>query len=541
MSRRPPPPEYYEEDDFEYERERYSRPRRRAPEYPEDVEYRRRRSMPPSEDMDRLRTRDRPPRDFVQESFAPPRERDRMALRRSRDEADEDIREIERQPDELYVPSRRRRNHRPREINDDLIVEERERIQERRPRETDEELIFDEKERRRGRRPRDAEEEGFRIQERERRRERRPREIDEEELIVDSRERHRGPRRREFEEEDLIIGERERRRGPRPQLPDEEDLIMEEKETRRMRRPRRVSEGERIFDEKERRRGPRPYESEEDRMVHERERRERRRHRPDRDIGEDEMLFRRMEAPEPPGPEIEGKIPPRERSLEEDIDEPLARSSESRRRPRPRGTQVEEIIIDDRKREIPAHGGRHHRDPRIDEEIIMRWKDRPSPREQEEDEELRIQETMRHRRNPPEPMSGREPPGAFPIEDEDELRDKVVVEEMKQRSRSRTRRSPEIVEEDEIAIRKNRIVSPPREVSPEPIRAPPIHQDVITHHRHIDHGTVIVLFIQSVHPLTMPIGYEGTRPPRAPSPDIPSTGTSFDEVDVRHRYVVRHY
>lgn len=500
MSRRAPPREYYEEDDFEYERERYSRPHRRGSTFEDEVEYHRRRSVPPVEDMERLRARERPPRDLVQESFAPPRERVPMAMRRP-----DDLRE------EMYMPPRRHRSPRPREIDEDILMfEQSERRRERRSRGADEEPIFgDERERHRGRHPREVDEEDLIVEERERRRDRRPREIDEEELIVDERERHHGPRRREadeeelivdererhrgsrrreLDEEELVVGERERRRGPRSREHDEENLIMEEKDTRRIRRPRRMSE-EPMVGDRERRRGPRPSREpveEPTPMSHERERRERRRHRPDRDIEEDELLIRRREGPPPRGYESDGEFPQHNRNFEDDRDdEPLMRSSESRRRPRPRGTQVEEIIIDNRKREMPPHGGRHRRDPKIDEEIIMRWKDRPSPRELDEE-----REAMRHRRHPAEPMPEREPPGAFPSEQEDDFQEGVTLEEMKQtRSRSRPRRSPEIVEEaEEIAIHKDRIVTPSREVSPEPIRAPPIHQDVITHHRHIDHG-----------------------------------------------------
>ena len=52
---------------------------------------------------------------------------------------------------------------------------------------------------------------------------------------------------------------------------------------------------------------------------------------------------------------------------------------------------------------------------------------------------------------------------------------------------------------DEVIIRRNdrepspEYVPPPE---PEPIRAPPIHQEVITHHRHIDHGWFLFLYPQ---------------------------------------------
>ncbi|OQE16965.1 hypothetical protein PENSTE_c022G00199 [Penicillium steckii] len=569
MSRRAPPRYYYEEDDFEPEREIYPRPRRREPEFEDEVEVRRRRrSMPPPEDMERLRARERPPRDFMEESFAPPRERERMVMRRSRDEVEED-REFQREQDEIYKPSRRRRSHRPREIDEgdfiyeererrrerrprDVeedfmidekerrhgrrsreigeevpILEERERRRERRPRDIDEDLIMEETERRRGRRPREIDEDDLIVEDRERRRERRPREIDEEDLLIQERGRYRGPLRREIGEEDMGFGDRERRRGPRPRDPDEEDLVIEEREKRRIHRPRRMSLEERMF-EGDRRRGPRPREplsEEEEIMIQEKERRERRRPRPDRDIEEEEVEDlppRRRQGP-PRELDTDRNRHPRERSLEEERDEPVRRSSESRRRNWPRSPQiVEEIVIGDRNRAVPP-GGRSRRDNRIDEEIIMRWKDRPSQRERdEEDEDLRSRGKIRERHIPPEPVSEREPPGAFPIEEDEEFLEGTSIEEIEQkRSRSRSRRSPEIVsdplEAEEVSIHKERVVHPPRDASPEPVRAPPIHQDVITHHRHIDHG------------------YEGARLPRAPSPEVRSRRASFDEIDVHQR------
>lgn len=561
MSRRAPPRDYYEED-FETERDIYPRPRRREPKFEDEVEVRRRRrSMPPPEDMERLRTRERPPRDFMEESFTPPRERDRMVMRRSRDEVDED-REFQREPEEMYKPRRRRshrpreiddgdfiyeererhREHRPRDVDEEFIIdekerrrgrasremgeevpilEERERRRERRPREIDEELILEDKERRRGRRPREIDEEDLIVEDRERRRERRPSEIDEEELFQE-RERYRVPYRREPGEEDMDFGERERRRGPRPRGPDEKDLLIEERERRRVHRPRRMSLEDRIF-EGDRRRGPRPREplSEEEVMIQE-ERRERRRLRPDRDMEEDDLPPRRRQGL-PRELENDRNRLPRETSPEEERDEPTRRSSESRRRNWPRSPQlVEEIVIGDRNRAVPP-GGRHRRDNRLDEEIIMRWKDRPSQRERDEEvEELRSQGKVRDKHIPPEPIPEREPPGSFPIEEDEEFLEGTSIEEIeKKRSRSRSHRSPEIVsgplEAEDIALHKERIVHPPRDVSPEPVRAPPIHQDVITHHRHIDHG------------------FEGVRLPRAPSPEVRSRRSSFDEVDIHHR------
>ncbi|KAJ5099749.1 hypothetical protein N7532_006750 [Penicillium argentinense] len=579
MSRRTPLRDYDDEEDFEYEHERYARPRRREREFEDDMEYRRRRSMPPVEEMEHLRIRERPPRDFVREGFTPPRERGPVAMRRS---ADDDFRPVER--DEPYPPSRRRHSYRPREMDDErYIVDERERRRERRPREFDEEqVILEERERRRMRRPRDREEDliaedkgrrrrrrpsevgddGFIVEEREQHRERLPRVADEEELVIDERERRRGPRPREVDEE-LIIDDRERRRGPRydefderetiidekekrrmrrPRTLDEEDLVIEAKEKRRSRCSRGVDEEELIVDDRERRRGPRPRGVEDEEfIIAERERREGRRHRPDRDIEED-LLAERRERETPRGYESEDEYRSREKRFEHDRDEERLSTPESRRRPRLRDPQlVEEIIIDDRKRERPSRSGRHRRDPGFNKEIIMRWKDRPSPREL--DEEERFRETARHRRSPPEHVlapEAPEPPGTFPTGPEDVISEEdIMVEASKRRSRSRPRRTPEIVEEaDEIEVTKNKIVSPPREVSPEPLRAPPIHEDVITHHRHINHGrqrvTVHVTFEAEAEQTS---GHENPRSVRAPSPEIPSTRTSFDEVDVHHQSV----
>jgi hypothetical protein len=46
------------------------------------------------------------------------------------------------------------------------------------------------------------------------------------------------------------------------------------------------------------------------------------------------------------------------------------------------------------------------------------------------------------------------------------------------------------VTEDEVIVRKGKRRSPPREPSPDvaSIHVPPIHQDVFTHHHHVDHG-----------------------------------------------------
>ncbi|KAJ5573680.1 uncharacterized protein N7459_008107 [Penicillium hispanicum] len=510
MSRRAPPREYYEEDDFEYERvrDRYPRSRRRDREFDEDVEYRRRRSMPPVEDLERLRIRERPPREFVREGVAPPRERGPMGMGRSREDLDEVLPEHE--VEEVYMrPRPRRRSHRPREVDE-------------------EDLIVDERAVRGGRRHR-------------------PREVDDEDLILDKREIRGGrrPRPREVEDE-LIVDEREVRdeRRHRPREVEEEELIFDEKERRggRRHRPREVDEEELIFDKREAHGGRRrPHELDEEELFIDERGQDRsggRRHRPDRDFEEDDMFVRRKErAPRRPY-DSEGDLRLRDRRFEDDRDEAYYRSSESRRRSRRREAEPDGVIIDNRKDR--RRRGKHRGERRSEEEEwVMQWKDRPSPVElEEESDEVRFHEARRHgRRSPTQPRFVREPPEASPLDREEEETDEEIRVRSRMRSKPRHREAEEDEEiviqkeklerdrrrgstdSDEIVVRKSKRRSPPREesLSPEPIRAPPIHQDVITHHRHIDHG------------------FDTAPPPRASSSEISSTRTSIDEVDVHHR------
>ncbi|CEJ60496.1 hypothetical protein PMG11_09068 [Penicillium brasilianum] len=394
MSRRAPPREYYEEEEFEAERERdrYPRSRRRERDFDEDVEYRRRRSMPPIEDLEHMHIRDRPPRDLVRESFAPPRDRGGPLVRRERDELDEPGPGPD--PEEVRARSSRRRgsqSHRPREV-----VEE--------------------------------------------------------------------------EESELMIGGREKRGS------------------RRSRRPR--------------------------------------------DLDDEDMVIRHRERAS------EGDLRPMEKVYEDEREEVYFRaSSRPRRRPSRREVEFEERIIDDREQER-LRGPRHRGEASFEEDLVMQWKDRPTPRELEEEDEIRLRETRRRRRpSQPEPEyvrepPPREPPGAWPAErevEEEEIRirerrrsrpkrrevedEEDIVLRREERDRERGRDS---AESDEILIRKSKRKTP-REpsLSPEPIRAPPIHQDVITHHRHVDHG------------------FDTVRPPRAPSPEKTSTRRSFEEIDIR--------
>ncbi|KAJ5304130.1 uncharacterized protein N7443_003790 [Penicillium atrosanguineum] len=503
MSRRPPH-DYYEEDDFEIERERdrYPRSRQRDREFEEeDVQYRRRRSMPPVEDLERMHIRDRPPRDFMRESFAPPTDRAPVSMRRPRDEIDGVIPERER--DEVYMrPSRERRRPR-REIEEEkLIINEREghggRPRRRSERDIEEDLVV----RRRGRPSRDYESEGdFK------------------------------PRERFEEQDETFVRRSGPRRKPRPRSREEEleELLVDESE---MDRPRRK-------------------------------------------LSREEPILEREEIDEVM---IDDRERPRERR-------PRRESNYDRHR-------ESDDIIDDREQERLRE--RKPRKARVKEELVMQWKDRPSPGELDE-EEVRIRETRRpKRRSPPVPVFAPEPPGALPlrgdrVETEEEIRirsrvrprphhrdveeEEEIVIRRDERERDRRRRTEDDEEillrredrsrghrlnaeedeellirreerdrdrhrvtkneeeliirrderdrhgeetEDEVILRKGKRRSPPRKPSPDvaSIHAPPIHQDVITHHRHIDHG------------------FEAS--PRAPSPDA-SSQTSIDEVDYHHR------
>jgi hypothetical protein len=76
-----------------------------------------------------------------------------------------------------------------------------------------------------------------------------------------------------------------------------------------------------------------------------------------------------------------------------------------------------------------------------------------------------------------------------------------VIDIRQDRLERETRRKS--AERDEHITRKDRSSPRERSPSPEPIRAPPIHQDVITHHRHIDHGIIPCFSIKVALALTV--------------------------------------
>ncbi|KAJ5524433.1 hypothetical protein N7494_011083 [Penicillium frequentans] len=520
MPRRAPPQSgYYEEDYFEAERERY--PRSRRPErssFEDDVGYRRRESMPLGQDIERMRVRERPPppREFVRETFiVPPRDLGPpVRMRRSAD----DIGPIPDREEE-YMRTRPRRSHRPPDIDPDELINERDmrRSERHRPRDLDEEYAYDERERR-ARRPRperEFEEEEIAIRRRAskppsplydseidpRPRERRYSDV-RDEVYVRSSESRRKPHFREVQVEADIIDEREERPrrsrhrdGSSPTLSKEEEMVMQWKDR------------------------PSPRELEEDEEIRVRDTRRRIHRSPPR------ARYGRG----PPGSWPDSRD-------DEDVD--VENDLRSSRHPKSRRQAEDDFELDARSR---MRSRPDRRELEHDEDIDIHSFRRPNPRwEQTDDDELDIRSSRRPRREreqidddelgPRPQILSRHGRGNIELDEEIDIRSPrrsrpghggIEVDEVIDIRRDELDREPrrKITESEEIIIRKDRrgSTSRKRSPSPEPIRAPPIHQDVITHHRHIDHG------------------FEDVRPPRAPSPEKASTQTSFDEIDIRHQ------
>ncbi|MCJ1340002.1 hypothetical protein MMC09_005296 [Bachmanniomyces sp. S44760] len=220
---------------------------------------------------------------------------------------------------------------------------------------------------------------------------------------------------------------------------------------------------------------------------------------------------------------------PRERSPtppsygRDEQEEIIIRRGESRERPRPRGSdrgryEDEEIIIrrDERSRERP----RPRESSFEREEVIIRRDDhdtrsmRGGPKEVKEDE-------LVIRRSDRDDRDTRSHRGA------DVRQDELIIRRNERDDRdTRSHRGGDF-EKEEIIIRRgerDHSSEPEREpfYEPPPIRAPPIHQEVITHHRHIDHG------------------FENRAPAHAPMPPpsrvrSPSPKSSFEDLEIRRR------
>lgn len=188
--------------------------------------------------------------------------------------------------------------------------------------------------------------------------------------------------------------------------------------------------------------------------------------------------------------------PPRDEVRERDTEEIRIRRGDGGRPPPPREVEREEVIIsrDERSRPPPPPPQRE-----VNEEITIRDTVRsPPPREQlrgREREEIDI--NIRDRSAPPPPRPRSQSRGALVRKDHEEW----IVRRRRTPSPSPSPSPPPppTIEREQIVIRRRERTPSPepvREPTPEPppppppdaIYRPPIIQEVITHHRHIDHG-----------------------------------------------------
>jgi hypothetical protein len=126
-----------------------------------------------------------------------------------------------------------------------------------------------------------------------------------------------------------------------------------------------------------------------------------------------------------------------------------------------------------------------------DDDVVIRWKGKgPRPPNQGE-EELIIRERRERRQSAPVEELQRELRELRRAGKKEELVDDEMTTRSTFDSKSRAR-DLEVDEELDEDIRiqkiKDRLPSRPHSPSMESIHVPPIHQDVFTHHRHIDHG-----------------------------------------------------
>lgn len=233
-----------------------------------------------------------------------------------------------------------------------------------------------------------------------------------------------------------------------------------------------------------------------------------------------------------------------ERSREQDFTERYHRSSSAGPlvvRPRlsdeyvhvPRATEreIEEVRISH-----PKH--RRSPSPRYErDELMIRRGEKPKPKFQERDEIL-IREDERFARPPRRRTVDHEHELEVDIDHGSHKHEFVFGSNSRERDRPRQRpnerediriqtgdRRPRGrgVDREEIMISRERDRSSSSESSiaaPPSVHAPPIHQDVITHHKHVEHG------------------YEPVRPrPRAPEVprQVPRRG-EIDEIDIRERH-----
>lgn len=263
------------------------------------------------------------------------------------------------------------------------------------------------------------------------------------------------------------------------------------------------------------RRGPPPRERERDVLVREEVReRERARDGPAylrEDYGRTEagpMVLRKRETeeyevidrpPRPPSPEPEKRVEKEEIIIRRDESDHRAPPS----RPKDHSREREEIIIrrrednDDTRSVAHSHRGGGEREK---EEIIIR-------RTEEDDRGSRRGGRSEVGRYDPRPISHERERSRSRVRNRagSDSQEEIII-----RQEDRGRNGDK---QQEIIIRRSSRSNSPSALSsrdhshhPAPINAPPIHQEIITHHRHIDHG------FESSRP--RPI----SRPPSPPSP-----------------------
>jgi hypothetical protein len=165
---------------------------------------------------------------------------------------------------------------------------------------------------------------------------------------------------------------------------------------------------------------------------------------PPREVEREDIIFRRG-----------GGAPPRPREVEIEREEVRFRD---RSPPRRRETDKEDIIFKHEHREDSRNGRDEHKDTLV---IRNRERSLPPPRVRGEMIAREREEFVVRRRDPSPPRREREV-----------IKDEIII-------RRREERTP---------------TPPPAPLPPpppEPEIRPPIIQEIITHHRHIDHGELI--------------------------------------------------
>lgn len=346
----------------------------------------------------------------------------------------------------------------------------------------------------------------------------------------------RRPPRREVEREEVVIKEDERRPRERPREREREvereELVIRRGEGARTPRPggeERETEIEIRRDEREP--VPRPRMREREIERDEIDVRSVRSERPppprpilrEREVDREEFIIRRGDG---------DRRPPRREVEKEEIT--IRTNDAERPRPPRREVEKEEVLIRQTTRDDDTRSVRSSRPREVSEErekITIRARSRgrdrsqPPPRARDDLVARETEEFVIRRRRPPSPSPSPSPPRR------EVEREQIIIRERKERSPSP---AP---------------LLPPPPPEPEPVRLPtifrpPIHQEIrqeiITHHRHIDHGTKHFRS-QSVRHTHNRLGVERARSPSpdlplAPLPPPPEEKIESTEIEIRRRY-----